>query len=157
MKHITSFLSKRSFVFEWHDTMHTTTVKFVLPDLEFCDSQVWGDWGPMYEFKLNSNEPIIIWYNGQSSKSSQTSLLVESPILADQRTKTPFCILIEDVKKNLMFHIFVDQDFVAQNVDVFRLRDKVLLHQTSVREHRTLAPRSVPQLTLAERHLSYAE
>ncbi|MCB0329390.1 MAG: hypothetical protein KDD70_06995 [Bdellovibrionales bacterium] len=158
MQNIASRISNRSYSFVWNDPMHLTEVKICLPDLKLCDQNVGGDWGPIFEFKLQSHEPVLIWYNGGGTKSSQTSLLIESPMAAREREKTPFFIVVQDKKKDLLFHLFINREFELDTVDVYRLHDKVKLYHTGTAKLERITRRK-PFLRLVgiEEHLSFAE
>ncbi len=130
MKNIAPLISGKVFRFEWQDPMHLTRVQIKLPDLDGCEYSSWADWGPMFEFKLKTEEPITIWYNHNSFKSSQQSLCVESPILAQIREQLPYYIAVEDKFRDLLFHLFVDKEFELKSVDVYRLKDRVKLYHT---------------------------
>ncbi len=128
----------RKFTYKWDETLHSTNVEIQLPNLQKLKNSVWGDWGPMYTFELIDEEPITISYNGKDRKLDQKLLLIESPMIADEREKYPYYILVEDGEFGFNHYLYLDRKFELTKVVIKRLPDHVTLFETFPRFSRLL-------------------
>lgn len=120
-------LSGRTLEFTWQDLMHETLVKVHLPELSLDQAEIWGDWGPMYDFKLKASQKVVVSYDGDPSELEQGALKIQSPILAKERRLHPFTLKIQDPIKGLLFHFFLDEDYSVGKVEIQRIQDRVKL------------------------------
>lgn len=125
-----SRISNQSFKFKWDDPMHSTVVEVSIPDLSKLEHSVWGDWGPMYTFQLNEFEGISIKYNENLFDSIQKQLRVDSPMLAAEREVYPYFLIVEDSKRHLNFHIYINTDYELGKVQVIRSSDYIKLFES---------------------------
>tara|TARA_R110002049_G_scaffold93482_3_gene231055 strand:- start:213 stop:638 length:426 start_codon:yes stop_codon:yes gene_type:complete len=133
-----SKLSNKVVQFDWNDPLHKTKVKVLIPNLNDLAFNVWGDWGPMYDMKLNKSEPIQISYNEEAYSLDQTKLSIHSPALAKVRKKTPFFIMIEDKIKGIKFNIFLDAKFEVGKIEAIRMEDEVVLTTSRLNQQQNL-------------------
>ncbi len=126
-------ISGSQFSYKWEDALHKTDVEIRLPNLRKLKSSVWGDWGPMYSFQLEPEDPISISYNGKERRLEQKTLPVESPTLAAEREQFPFYILIEDNEYGFNHLLFLDKTFKLKKVVVKRMRGREILYENSAK------------------------
>ena len=122
-------LSNKNYKFKWKDPMHSTLVEVKLPDLTQLEYSLWGDWGPMYTFRLLENEKLLLKYNGETAKVTQDKLNVDSPAYATDRDQYPFYFSIEDQAKKLKFNLYINKNYDLGKVEVIRTKDKVKLFE----------------------------
>lgn len=138
-----SKISHKIFKFTWEHSLHSTQVEVKIPDLTCLECTVIGDWGPMYTFRLNAQNPVLLRYNGVTFESLQKDLHVGSPMIAVQRDQHPYFIKIEDSQRGHVFHLYLNTDHELGKVDVVSVKDRVKVFESEVfeREHSAL-PRS---------------
>lgn len=125
-----SKISESKFCFKWNDPLRKTNVEIRLPNLQSLKKSVWGDWGPMYTFELKSDRPITISYDNRSKKLDQKSLLIESPMIADEREQFPFYILVEDNDYGFHHYLYLDRKFDLGKVVIKRVADRIKLFES---------------------------
>lgn len=124
-------VSEASFSYRWEEVLHKTDVCIQLPNLKVLESSVWGDWGLMYNFRLKPDQPILITYNEQSRALKQSSLQIESPMLADEREKFPYYILIEDKEYGFNHYLYLDRNFKLAKVTIKRIEDRIQIYEAT--------------------------
>jgi hypothetical protein len=122
-------LSNKKFKFKWESPVNNTMVEVTLPNLSKLKYTVWGDWGPVYNFKLTPTEVIKIKYDKKVVRSKQKTLTIESPILSEERQKYPFYFIVEDSRSKFNYHIFLDRYYRLKKVRIISIRDKVNIVQ----------------------------
>lgn len=126
-------ISDRKIQFEWEGPFEKKKVQVFLPKMESLKYDMWGDWGPMYEFKLNPQELIKISYNLEYYSLEQRSLTIESPMEASVRKKFPFYLVVNDPKRGRAFKLFLDKSYELAKIEVSELQcaDKVFINKES--------------------------
>ena len=119
-------ISNRTFFLQWKDNKQPKEVLITMPDLSYCHHELWGDWGPMYEFLLNEDDPIVLRCDGTEYRSFQPMLQVDSPMIAKVRKELPFLMSIEDPKNLLKYGIYLDHTGQMGKIEVYSLMDKPL-------------------------------
>ena len=99
-------ISGKCFSFNWIDQSGPVSVEVTIPNLRGIEHSVWGDWGPMYTFRLNESHAIKLKYNGQVTKSRQSSLPINSPMLNKERERYPYYLEVEAREWNVKFKIY---------------------------------------------------
>ncbi len=122
-------LSSKTYSFEWSDPVHKTKVEAEIPDLEKLGYSAWADWGPMYAFQVKPNNPLKMSYNGDEYELRQQQLRIESPMLASERERYPFYLLIEDDHKGLDLYLYLNSSHDLGKVRVVRREDGIKLFE----------------------------
>lgn len=86
------------------------------PNLSDARFSVWGDWGPMFTFRLTRGQSFDITY--RCTKTGRTrnvrvfapTVELNSPMRASQREASPFVLEFLDVARALRFRAFLDQE-----------------------------------------------
>jgi len=114
-------ISNAVFTFKWNTQngeLKTTEVR--IPDLKDSKTKVWGDWGPMYVFDLNTTSPVEFCTDGLESKSAQSELKLYSPVSVKERLKTPFYTTVSDEQNKKLFRLYFDHDMKTARVEVLK-------------------------------------
>jgi|GEM_PF-1817316 len=96
----------------------STKVVVAIPDLKDSKLSVWGDWGPMYRFKLGGQDTIKISYDEKVCEVKKSHIEFSSPACANQRSESPLYCHIEDAERGCSFTIYLNSDASLQKVEV---------------------------------------
>lgn len=141
-------LESRTFEINWLNHFHKTNITISIPSLVELECSSGGDWGPMYNFKLNPKELVKVSYlntetNVKESYSiEEKTLVVESPMLATVREITPLVYRIFDREKGLEFRLYIKSDFSLNEYQIIRIDDRAELFSLKIAE----SDRSVIQI-----------
>ena len=123
--------------FLWKDGIKKLSFEIDIPPLIENEYSSWGDAGPTYAFEMTPKKQIQISYKALESNQNEVytieikELFIESPILATVRKEQPLYYVIEDSKKELVYHIFMNTDGTPNQVNILRGNDKVFIFETS--------------------------
>ena len=56
-------------------------------------------------------------------------LILESPMLADERRELPLYYIIEHKERGLRYFLYVNDDFDLKKIKIIRIEDKVCLYE----------------------------
>ncbi len=107
-------LASKRFYFSCFEFFKPLAVELNIPDLRDNYYRAGGDWGLEVSVGFLPDQFITIRYRDEEGNVLQESrfnpevLHIESPLLHDERQKTPWCYLIDDVQQCLSFRIYVD-------------------------------------------------
>ena len=113
-------LSKKKIQFELKDPLKKTNIQICLPDLKGLSFETWGDWGPMYQFDLNPNQPIEIDYDGKKQSLDKAVLRIESPVRAKDRQKNPFYCVIDDSENGIRYYLYLNEKYNLDKIKIER-------------------------------------
>ncbi|TNE95348.1 MAG: hypothetical protein EP326_15365 [Deltaproteobacteria bacterium] len=111
---LAKILEKKQFKFRYRGVLSDHEVSIHLPDLTGKEYNTWGDWGPMYQFKLNSDYPISIEINSQTGLSETlrvhlSILRIESPMSATEREEYPLFMTIPIEDRNSKIELYFNR------------------------------------------------
>ncbi len=84
----------------------------------------------MQEFRISPEDPILLEYNDNITRLSDTCLGIYTPMLASDRQQTPFYVELRDAEKQIKFRIYVDKDQAPCKVRIIRYDDVELMGHT---------------------------
>lgn len=124
MKNIDSFKTAQtlSAAFTHEGTQYRAVIS--TPDLRSATSTCWGDWGPMYTFRLESRESVTFRYfeSGKNelfeSVAHPAFISLNSPMLASVRSHYPFCLELRDEESGLNYSVFFSPEATVSGVQV---------------------------------------
>ncbi len=124
MKNIDSFKTAQQISAQFTHQGQEYRVKISSPDLRSAASSCWGDWGPMYTFRLQNRERISFYYSSRKhdrlfeTASYPSSLCLNSPMLASLRERSPFCLELHDEESGVKYCVYLSPEATVSHVDV---------------------------------------
>ena len=128
MHELSAFLSSKQIRSTFELEGRTFEIELETPDLSGCESSVWGDWGPMYTFDLESNDEVRVTYRcaavGSESEYELRLATIElnSPMSFATRQKRPFFLRLADRARGLAFSAYLDPVGCPAELEVTAVR-----------------------------------
>lgn len=130
-------INGKTVCFPWKEGFTNLDLKINIPPLVDNEYSVWGDWGPTYTFEMNPEKLVKIKQTSEKQGQEENysienkKIYLESPMIGKVRDEQPLFYVIEDAKKAVTYHIFMDKAGTPNEVKILRNKDKVVLFETT--------------------------
>ncbi|MDC1174921.1 hypothetical protein OAT67_05985 [Bacteriovoracaceae bacterium] len=120
-------ITQNKYRFQYEETFQDVIVDITLPDLNDMPVDSWGDWGPMYNFQLNSDFPIALKVMDKENRLLEKykillpSLSVESPFESNIRKEFPLFISIPINERNSKLELYFNTQAELSKVEIKKI------------------------------------